>query len=87
MLICMPLCVVVRVTPWLVTVRAMPNRKLADVDPVGLTATVRMPPRIPIVADGVLILTSDDLLIVPPTKRSAPRERLIAISPRLVSGS
>ncbi len=81
-LIWVPACVVVRVTPWLVTVMETPNRKLVVVEPVGLTATVRIPPRMPIEADGVLIVTSDVLLIVPPTKRIAPRATLIDSSPR-----
>src|SRR5947207_558034 len=53
--ICDPGSVVVRVTPSLDMVSDPPNRKLAVVAPAALTANVAMPPRMPIVADGVLI--------------------------------
>ena len=44
-------------------------------------------PRMPIVADGVLIVTSLFLLMDPPTKRNTPFVALSAISPALRSGS
>ena len=86
-LIWVPNDVVVRVTPWLVTVSDWPNMKFALVAPVGLTATWKMPPRIPRVADGVVTFTSDVLLIAPPTKRSTPFVTVIDMSPLRVAGS
>ncbi len=82
-----PGCVVVWVMPWLVMVSDPPNRKLAWVAPDWLTEKVAMPPRMPIVALGVLIVTSEFLLMAPPTKRKTPRPALSAISPVLFSGS
>ncbi len=82
-----PASVIVRVTPWLVTVSDVPNRKLAVVWPPGATLNVAMPPRMPIDADGVLILTSEVLLIAPPTKRKTPTGALSASSPVFFAGS
>jgi len=79
--------VVVRVTPWLVMEKDAPNRKLAVVAPLAPTATVRMPPRMPMVAEGVVIFTSDFLLMTPPTKRKVPFDTVSAISPSFLSAS
>ncbi len=67
-----PGVVVVSVTPWLVMVKLWPNRKFAVVAPSAVTDTVKMPPRMPMLADGVSTFTSDVLLITPPTKRMVP---------------
>ena len=46
-----------------------------------------MPPRMPIVADGVVTVMGLILLILPPTRRNTPLLALIARSPVLVAGS
>ena len=46
-----------------------------------------MPPRMPIVLDGVVMVIGLPLLILPPTRRSTPLPALIASSPVLVLGS
>jgi len=81
-----PGVVVVSVTPWLVIVKLAPNRKFAVVAPSAVTDTVKMPPRMPMLADGVSTFTSDVLLMMPPTKRSVPRCTFSAISPVFFSG-
>src|SRR5882724_9866296 len=85
--ICAPGLLVDRVTPRLVMDNEPPNRKLAVVAPVVLTAKVAMPPRMPIVALCVLITTSDFLLIAPPTNRKTPRPAFNDISPVFCWGS
>ena len=46
-----------------------------------------MPPRMPMVLDGVVMVIALFLLILPPTRRSTPLLALIASSPVLVVGS
>jgi len=53
------------------------------VEPSAPTVTVAMPPRTPIWALGVRMMTSPFLLIAPPTKRKAPFVALTASSPAL----
>ena len=85
--VCVLGVVVVCVTPALVIRNCAPYRKLACVAPLAPTATVKMPPRMPMLADGVVTFTSDFLLITPPTKRSVPFDTVSAISPVFFSGS
>ena len=46
-----------------------------------------MPPRMPIVAEGVLIVASEVFVIRPPTSLSAPRTTVRLMSPDWLSGS
>ena len=78
--------VMVCVWPWPVTVMLLPNRKAAVVLPEP-TPKIPMPPRMPMVPDGVLIVTGLVLLILPPTKRNTPWLAVTASSPVLVLGS
>ena len=46
-----------------------------------------MPPRMPMVLDGVVMVMALVLLILPPTRRNTPLLALMASSPFLVLGS
>ena len=60
--------------------------KLASVC-TSVTTTSAMPPRMPIVVDGVFTMTSEVLLTLPPTKRITPLLTAKAISPFCCEGS
>ena len=72
--------------PWPNTVMSWPNRKV-EVVWSRCTSSTQMPPRMPIVLDGVVTVIGLVLLILPPTRRSTPLLALIASSPVLVLGS
>jgi hypothetical protein len=83
---CEPGRVTVRVWPLALTVMLAPKTKVAVVC-VGPMLTIMMPPRMPSVAAGVVMVIALVLLILPPTRRNTPLLALIARSPVLVSGS
>src|SRR6266404_1201873 len=64
----------------------LPKMKLETVSE-DVTVKMVMPPRMPIVLEGVVMLIGAALLILPPTRRNTPFVALIASSPFLVSGS
>jgi hypothetical protein len=74
------------VPPVPVTDMLLPNRKV-EVVLFGWTSSTQMPPRMPIVLEGVVMVIGLVLLILPPTKRSTPLVALTASSPVLVAGS
>ena len=51
------------------------------------TLKIVMPPRMPMVPEGVAMLTVLVLLILPPTRRNRPLLAVIARSPVLLLGS
>ena len=63
----------------------MPKTKSAIVW-TWVTETMVMPPRMPIVLDGVVMVIGALLLILPPTRRNTPCEALMASSPFLSVG-
>ncbi len=64
----------------------LPKTKAAIVS-TWVTDKIVMPPRMPIVLDGVVMVMALVLLILPPTRRNTPLLALIASSPFLVLGS
>jgi hypothetical protein len=64
-----------------------PKRLAAIVEPSLLTSTFTVAPRMPMVADGVLMVALPSWLIWPPTKRINPLPTDTAILPVLVLGS
>ncbi len=65
-----------------VTVTPAPYPKITCSWPSGDKSTRIKPPRIPIVAEGVCIVTAlSCLLSLPPTKRNTPRVKLAASLP------
>ena len=69
---CEPARVAVCVWPPAVTVMLLPYTKLATVS-VGVTVTMVMPPRTPMVLEGVVMTMGFCLLMRPPTSRKTPR--------------
>ena len=65
--ICVPGWLVLWVWPWAVTDSERPNRKFAANWPFWPTEKVAMPPRMPMVAPRDFTVTSEFLLIAPPT--------------------
>ena len=63
-----------------------PNRNV-EVVRSRRTSSTQMPPRMPIVLEGVEMVIGLVLLILPPTRRSTPCVALTASSPTLVLGS
>src|ERR1044071_1175172 len=74
------------VEPPAVTLMLLPNTKV-DVVWLGFTSRSVMPPRMPIVLEGVLMVIGVVLLILPPTRRRTPLLALMASSPVLLLGS
>src|SRR5688500_6712481 len=68
------------------TVMSLPNTKAESVL-LAETSMMVMPPRMPMVLDGVVMVIALLLLILPPTRRSTPLLALMANSPVLVLGS
>jgi hypothetical protein len=85
-MICDPARVAVCVLPPPVTVMLVPKTKSATVW-LWLTERMVMPPRMPMLLDGVVMTMGCFLLILPPTRRKTPRLALMARSPVLVPGS
>jgi len=52
-----------------------------------VTLKIVMPPRMPMVLDGVVTMMALALLILPPTRRNTPCEVVSASSPVLLLGS
>src|SRR5436190_16039429 len=79
-----------RVAVWVwpppVTVMLLPKMKLAVVLPLNDDQMV-MPPRMPMVLDGVVTVMALVLLILPPTRRNTPLPAVSDSSPFLVTGS
>src|SRR5689334_19094383 len=81
-----PARVAVWVWPFALTLMLLPNTK-SEVVLSCVTVKIAMPPRIPIVAEGVVMVIGLVLLILPPTRRKTPLLALMARSPVLVAGS
>ena len=81
-----PGTVIVWVTPPAVTVRLLPKTRI-EVVADAWTPKTAMPPRIPIVAAGVVTAIVDVLLIRPPMRRNTPLVAFTASSPFWVVGS
>ena len=64
----------------------VPKMKL-DMVSTAVTVKIVMPPRMPMVLDGVVTVIALFLLILPPTRRNTPLVAVIARSPFLVAGS
>jgi hypothetical protein len=64
----------------------MPKTKI-DIVCCWPTLKMLMPPRMPMVLDGVVTVMALVLLILPPTRRKTPLLALMARSPVLVAGS
>ena len=82
----LPARVTVWVPPLPLTVMLLPNTKVETVC-VWPMLRMLMPPRMPMVLDGVTMVMALVLLILPPTRRSTPLLAVSAISPFLVTGS
>ena len=66
---------------------SLPKRNIASTGPPSSIDTMAMPPRMPMVPEGVLIVTGVFLLILPPTRRKIPLVAEKTSSPIPASGS